>query len=284
MQHEIFETFIELKQKRSLHFPFPLSQTGKVRTYGEVIHDFPSHLNLEFCLRLSSDEEYAVDVLDGVTIRTPFPHLFIKRPGIHHQYRINGKRHAIFLIYSTAMIPLFDTAGIRTDQPVIPFELTAELQSLIDQFRELFAVSQQYGSAEKFDTTAYRILQEIYLQQYQKQPGEQRMEHKLREIASDMQLNFHRNDVVDAAVNKFGYSKRTFLRYWSEYYHISPSKYVENLRMQEAQRLLKVQSLSIREIAERTGYSTASYFIQSYKRHFGTTPATDRRSSIKRSL
>ena len=278
MQQEIFETFIELQQKRFLQFPFPLSQTGKVRTYGTVIHDIPSHPYLEFCLRLSSDELYAEDMLDGVTIRTPFPHLFIKRPGIHHQYTINGNRHAIFLIYSTAMIPLFDTAGMRTDHPVIEFEMTEELQALILEFQELFPISQQFGSAEKFDTTAYRILQEIYLQYYKKQLGmESETEYKLREIASDMQLHFQEKDVVDDAVKKFGYPKRTFLRYWVEYFRITPAKYVENLRMQEARRLLKIQSLSIQEIADRTGYATASYFIQAYKKNFGTTPAAARK-------
>lgn len=278
MQDEFFETFIELHQKRLLQFPFTLSQTGKVRTFGKVVHDIPCHPKLEFCLRLSSDEPYAEDTLDGVKIRSTFPHLFIKRPGIYHQYTINGHRHAIFLIYPVSAIPLFNTAGLRTDHPVIEFELTDELQALIREFQELFPISQQFGSAEKFDTTAYRILQEIYLQHYRKQPGmESETECKLREIASDMQLHFREKDVVDDAVKKFGYSKRTFLRYWTEYFRITPAKYVENLRMQEARRLLKIQSLSIQEIADRTGYATASYFIQAYKKNFGTTPALSRK-------
>jgi signal transduction histidine kinase/DNA-binding response OmpR family regulator/sugar lactone lactonase YvrE len=52
----------------------------------------------------------------------------------------------------------------------------------------------------------------------------------------------------------------------------SPSRFVSTLRLKYAAELLATTTLSIQEIADRTGFNNASYFTTSFKKLYGTTP------------
>jgi transcriptional regulator GlxA family with amidase domain len=54
-------------------------------------------------------------------------------------------------------------------------------------------------------------------------------------------------------------------------------EYLQNLRVEEAKRLLENTELAIEEISERTGYSDASFFRRLFKRLTGLTPSHYRR-------
>ncbi|MFC0559100.1 response regulator transcription factor [Halalkalibacter alkalisediminis] len=55
------------------------------------------------------------------------------------------------------------------------------------------------------------------------------------------------------------------------------NEYVTELRMNEAERLLKRTSLRISEIAERLGYADLAYFTNSFKKYYGVTPSKYRK-------
>ena len=44
------------------------------------------------------------------------------------------------------------------------------------------------------------------------------------------------------------------------------------LRLDEARRLLHTTAMPVQEVAERVGYTSASYFIKVFKKHCGKTP------------
>ncbi|MBQ6876616.1 MAG: helix-turn-helix transcriptional regulator, partial [Lachnospiraceae bacterium] len=54
------------------------------------------------------------------------------------------------------------------------------------------------------------------------------------------------------------------------------SAYVESLRMQRAQQLLRETSDTVQEIAEAVGYINANSFYKAYKRCFGEPPLSYR--------
>lgn len=54
---------------------------------------------------------------------------------------------------------------------------------------------------------------------------------------------------------------------------ISPKRYITNLRLELAIRLLKPQKLSIEEIASRTGFANRSHFSKAFKAALGVSPA-----------
>lgn len=53
---------------------------------------------------------------------------------------------------------------------------------------------------------------------------------------------------------------------------ISPSRYVTNLRLELATKLLKKNNLSIEEVAERTGFANRNHFSKTFKAVLGIPP------------
>lgn len=71
---------------------------------------------------------------------------------------------------------------------------------------------------------------------------------------------------------KFGYSEAYFCRRFREVTGITFSKYVQALRMEYAQKLLKSSNDEIGIIAWECGFSDLSYFSNCFKKLFGFTP------------
>ncbi len=67
-------------------------------------------------------------------------------------------------------------------------------------------------------------------------------------------------------------SKFHFIRVFEKIVGTSPLEYKNNIRMQHARELLLEAKLSIEEISEKTGFSSASYFSQSFKKCFSMSP------------
>lgn len=75
----------------------------------------------------------------------------------------------------------------------------------------------------------------------------------------------------------FGYSSTYVSRLFTQNMHESFNKIVQNLKMQEAEELLRTTDLSIEEITERIGYSSSDYFTRAFKRYFTCAPTEYRK-------
>ena len=68
-----------------------------------------------------------------------------------------------------------------------------------------------------------------------------------------------------------------FRRVFKKIYGISPSKYVNKLRLDKAGNLLADTNLSVEEIVYKCGYNNYSYFERVFKTVFGLTPSDYRK-------
>ncbi len=269
--------YVDLSHKRDIKFPFMLETAGVIQTSNSEHYSMDYH-SLEFCLRLSSRENEAVDELDGKIYRNRFPHLFIKRSGVRHRYAIKSSRYAIFLIYPATLEPAFAAVGIPVDEPGVEFKLTPELEKLLEVFLELIPRSQNRGVAEKFDMIGFQIIENIFMQKLLPEESENIIDHTIREIASYLQVHFTDDIDMDNICHKFGLSRRSFFRNWSRLYERTPLQYILDLKIREAERLLLTRDIRIKEIAAVLGFENHSYFIQAFRRtHNGTTPGEFRR-------
>lgn len=72
-------------------------------------------------------------------------------------------------------------------------------------------------------------------------------------------------------------STRTLLRKYNQLRGISPLKYLQNRRMEQARQLLETSTLSIEQIAQQVGYQDLSAFRAVFNREAGMPPASYRR-------
>lgn len=273
-------TYLHLSQKRDIKFPFPLSSAGEFTTPSNVNYSM-NYNTLEFCLRLRSDDLEARDELDGETYHYRFPHLFIKRPGVPHRYRVKSSRYAIFFIYPPDLLPEFEKIGMSSSPPGIEFDLTPELENLIDRFIALIPRSHTRGAAEKFDLIAFQAIENIYMRKFvaTDQEGDT-AENKIREIASYLQLHFADRVDINDILETFDMSRRRFFREWAKRYELSPLQYINDLKIKEAKRLLSLQNIQVKEISERLGFDNYSYFIQMFRRYTDGVPPGEYRKQI----
>lgn len=55
-------------------------------------------------------------------------------------------------------------------------------------------------------------------------------------------------------------------------FEIEPSKYLTNLRMEEAKRLLRETDLLNKDISSAVGYEDVGSFIRRFRKQIGVTP------------
>lgn len=87
-------------------------------------------------------------------------------------------------------------------------------------------------------------------------------------------IDEHYNEAVKLAdiADRFHYSPGYLTRQFTDQIGISPRQYLTNKRLSMARKDLCSTSLSIQEIAINNGFGDVNYFIQVYKKTYGTTP------------
>lgn len=79
-----------------------------------------------------------------------------------------------------------------------------------------------------------------------------------------------------AAQIKLSYS--WFRKIFKDYTGVTPSQYIQELKMQEAKICLTTSHIQIKEIAYHLGYEDIAYFIKLFRRHTGKRPSEYRKS------
>ncbi len=75
---------------------------------------------------------------------------------------------------------------------------------------------------------------------------------------------------------KAGLSQPAFLKGFKRAAGQGFSPYLQSLRLEEAKRLLRASPLSVERVAQESGFNSASYFVQAFKRSTGQTPGAFR--------
>lgn len=89
--------------------------------------------------------------------------------------------------------------------------------------------------------------------------------------------HFREIDAIARVTTLAGIPERTLKRRFKAATGSSLIEYLQNLRVEEAKRLLESSDLPVDEISAETGYSDASFFRRLFKRLTGLTPSRYRR-------
>lgn len=102
-----------------------------------------------------------------------------------------------------------------------------------------------------------------------------------RRVATLMKWAEHQDPsqlCVSALARKVNLSTSGLRRRFLEETHLSPNKFLLNLRMNEASRLLRETALPVKEIALRTGYGSSVAFHAAFRKAKGKTPTGFRKN------
>lgn len=91
-------------------------------------------------------------------------------------------------------------------------------------------------------------------------------------IRSFVKNHFNENiKAVDLAKELICSVSQVF-RYTKKYFNLSPANYINLIRLQQAELLLKTTKKTITEISYAVGFSDNAYFQRLFKKHYGQTP------------
>nr|WP_306266581.1 GlxA family transcriptional regulator [Pararhizobium sp. IMCC3301] len=100
---------------------------------------------------------------------------------------------------------------------------------------------------------------------------------KLARVITIMQTNLEEPQATSELARKVSLSVRQVERLFLKYLSCTPSKYYMGLRLERARELLRQTNSPIIEVALATGFSSHSYFAQSYRNYFERSPSEERR-------
>jgi signal transduction histidine kinase/DNA-binding response OmpR family regulator len=93
-------------------------------------------------------------------------------------------------------------------------------------------------------------------------------------IMRSVNANFSDPDYnVDTMANDVGISRAQLHRKMKEITGVSTGKFLRNLRMEQAARLLREGKINVSQIADRVGYADQAHFSTAFKTHFGQSPS-----------
>lgn len=92
-----------------------------------------------------------------------------------------------------------------------------------------------------------------------------------------LRRNFRRSNAVSRAVTAAGLPERTLKRRFKAATGTTLIEYVQNLRVEEAKRLLETRNTPIDDISAEVGYEESAFFRRLFKRLTGLTPGEYRR-------
>ena len=203
--------------------------------------------------------------------------IVIFKPNGYHYCVINEKTvHEWVCIWfkskdSSSILPPFLLSGCSAK--LTPFDLSGR--------QELFRLCGKLAAAkDEFETLTFlfKVFYFIQTKYTVFLPQDIGMPPVLMEIVSEIKRNLkhiHRlNEITDA----FYISSSSLNRYFNNYLGITPSKYIENLRIANACRLLAAGE-SVQAAFEESGFPDYSHFIQIFKKRIGTTPGRYRKAA-----
>lgn len=97
------------------------------------------------------------------------------------------------------------------------------------------------------------------------------------EVCEYIQTHYQ-NINTQELINRFHFQKDYFNRLIKKKTGMSYSEYLQDIRLQNAKRLLKGSNLNVSEIAEQVGYHNKGYFYKIFTEKYGMTPANYRKT------
>ena len=150
----------------------------------------------------------------------------------------------------------------------------------INQFWKVYHNASQHNMNNGYQTSsaAYEFMMELLMGLMNlgksSRPYDISIENSLKFMQGNLQNDISLDDISDAAgISKF-YFNRSFLKALGS----TPWTYLTKLRIECVANLLITTSLSLGEIAERSGFTNQNYLNKVFLRYVGITPGKFRRN------
>jgi len=182
-----------------------------------------------------------------------------------------------YVIYDATLMPRLEAAGlIDRERPVWAIHDLPRVRMLITEFAGLANSARPETVVDRADHLVERIILETLLAPAPLAAGETGVE-PVRKIIARLHRDFARPVNFDELATLHGLARATFRRRWAEVVPQPPARYLLELRMREACRLLAETNRPVRQIAGEVGFADELYFSRRFHIEQGLPPREYRR-------
>ncbi len=223
-------------------------------------------------LQLQTEGTAQVRTGDG-SFRVEPSDLLLVPPDTLHTYHVpeQGDMRKYFLIFRQGPLPELLLGEEIRNRGIFIRNSDPSFRDLCDEIRNDFSGSGP-DSAARLSARLYALLfrlRELIL----RQSPSGRFETNLRNAVQ----NLPARSTLDSLSESFGVGKYSLIREFRRETGATPVRFMRNLRLNRAREMLSLSGLSIAEVAERCGFSSASFFSYEFRKQFGMTPREARK-------
>lgn len=202
--------------------------------------------------------------IDGRGGRVQAGQAALVRCGTRHAFAAHGDNLFVVANIGAELIAPFETLRDRAFLPV-----DAPVRGLLDYIAG--------GTAGEVDDAVAALWTPLLLRGLA--ASRPAVDLRLTRAAALIERDFARPQAVKDLAAEAGMSQSRFFAAFSAAFGRSPHGYLADVRLRAAQRLLSETTLSIAEIALRTGYGDQSALTRGMRARLGTTPGAWRRGA-----
>lgn len=167
----------------------------------------------------------------------------------------------------------------------IDFKVAVRDEAITDLINKIYVASEneEIGSLQEIKGYTYLLLSKL-MKAFSKTETESLSanEEKIRPCIEYINSHFGENISADDLSAAIHVSKGYVSRLFSEIKGETPNKYIKNVRLKKAAKMLEETDMNITEVALKCGFDDSNYFARVFKRKFGKSPRSYRAELIRK--
>jgi AraC-like DNA-binding protein len=219
---------------------------------------------------------------NGMRRPVSFPRVQVWIPGGRYECKYDGLIESLYFGYDSGSLPWADAmmraSGLKISEEFFGVNVTPAISGLIQSMRGLIEDVHAPGNVDRLDLTAGMLLLECLLNRRQTSCADSAgavTDRKIRDIASKINSSYLDFD-LDSELRRHGLGRRAFFRRWGRFFSVTPHQYLLQRRLHQAELLLEYSGLSVKDIAEKTGFSDSFHLSKLFRRRYGVCPSAFR--------
>lgn len=214
----------------------------------------------------------------GEKIRVAAPCVLLQWPDAPMLYGPDGEWDEIYFMYSREQLDKLSSTGVfDTTVPVRSIAGFTTVKSALDGIAELFGTPAGVFPVDHLDLLCWQAVSESIIapcpDAMLSQP-----EIAIRNIVEQMKEEPLADYDLKRLAMQSGMALSTFRRYWVHYVGVSPKRFLADLRLTCACRLLVETDLTIAQVANRIMFEDPLYFSRFFRKKTGLTASEYRRN------
>ena len=160
---------------------------------------------------------------------------------------------------------------IQTFSPTDPEIFTSLFQQAVKVYS-----SRAVGYKHKLYALFYEILQNVELQQDKSYALKYDVSEQFQKSVDYIRSNFSDSSLtIEELAKNCNVSATYFRKIFKKLMHVSPLKFLNDIRLSRARTLLKTGYYTVEQVAYDCGFNDSKYFSTCYKHKYGNSPGKD---------